>query len=379
MQPPITADRGLTDPDDVEDLIQNAPAVVVSGGLEIVDLGLNVIEDISGDLKGGSITRNSYAVLHASATLAITRELAWGADLVRPYYVISDGARTARFNLGVYHVNTPTWPLHENPPTFDVTGYDMLLRLAQPVGDAYSIAKGANYLAEIENILTSRGYTRYIIDQERAGTVSPSARAWVFDEQITWLTILNDLLAAIGYQGAYQDWDGQIRCEPYVLPIEREAEWTYSDNQYTTMLGTEREIVYDFFDAPNRWVYYRTNLAEGEAPVEGNGIYTYENTSVGDTSVTARNGLVITRMVGVDVADQAALIAQANIGIQADQHIPTLINIKTAVNPLHWHFDRLFLKDGTKIPASDVQCTEWTIQLPPSLEMMDQRWTILVR
>jgi hypothetical protein len=379
MQPKVAPVRSHLTSEQVTSLIQDSPSLVISGGLEIIDLNLNVIEDISSDLAGGSITRNSYADLHAVATLAVTRELDWGADIVRPYYVMSNGTLTARFNLGAYHVNTPAWSGAEVPPTYDVTGYDMLLRLAQPVGDAYAISAGANYLDEIETILIGRGYARYIIDQARAATVAPSSRAWAFDESITWLTILNDLLGAIGYQGVWADWDGRLRCEPYVRPVERTPEWYYSDDPVTTMLSTDREYQRDFFDAPNRWVYYRTNAAEDDPPVEGDGIYTFQNQTVGETSVVGRRGLVITRVVGVDVADQAALIARALQGIQADMEIPTLINVKTSPNPLHWHFDRLIVQDRHALPVADVQCTQWQLGLAPSTEDMQQAWTVIAR
>lgn len=375
MQPYVTPERAHLTADQVRSLIQDSPAVQVSSGLEIVDLGLNVVADVSDDLAGGSITRNSYAELHATAQLSITRALDWGADLVRPYYVLDDGTISARFNLGVYHVNTPAKPKIAQPPTFDVTGYDMLLRLAKPVGDAYSIKYGDPYLQIVEEILVARGYTQYVIDQTRATTTAPGPRAWVLDEQTTWLTIVNDLLTSIGYQGIWADWDGRLRVQPYIIPQDRDIEWLYSDDPETTMLSQEQEELYDFFDAPNRWVFYRTNQAEQDPPVEGDGIYTYQNDAVGDTSVLARGGLVIPRVVGLDVADQAALVAAGQITISADMDIPTVQNLKTFPNPLHWHFDKLTLLDEGSTRLGDYQCTSWTLQLAPNLDDMQQSWT----
>jgi hypothetical protein len=177
----------------------------------------------------------------------------------------------------------------------------------------------------------------------------------------------------------WADWDGRLRCEPYILPAERSIEWVYSDDPDTTMLALDRTISHDYFSAPNRWVYYRTNAAEDDPPVEGDGIYTYQNDSLGETSVQARNGLVITKPVGVDAADQPALISQAQIGIQADMDIPTLTHVKTAPNPLHWHFDRLFVQDAQGLVFSDEQCTAWNLPLPSGEEAadMEQSWTLI--
>ncbi len=379
MQPLVDPPRDHLTADQVIQLLQGEDAISLAGGLEIVDIGLNVIEDISGDLAGGDVERQSYATMHGSARFRITRDIDWGGDLLRPYLVISGGGVSARFNLGVYHPTTPAYPLEESPPTFDVEGYDILLRLNQPVGDAYSLASGENYLAKAAEILSSRGYTEFVIDPARSSAVAPGPRVWAFDDSITWLTVVNDLLGSIGYAGVWSDWNGRLRLESYQNPIERAPEWYYSDDAATTMLSTRRSVERDFFAAPNRWVIYRSNLVEGETPVEGAGIYTYVNDSTGDTSVEARRGLVITRTEGVDVADQAALIARAGQIINADMDVPTLYHVETAPNPLHWHFDRLFLQDSASLPVADAMCTQWSMPLPPDFGDMRQQWRILAR
>lgn len=377
MQPVVEPIRAHLTADQVTAIIQDAEGVTLRGGMEIVDLDLAVIEDISDFLGGGTVERQSYADLHGSLTFKLNQPLDWGADMVRPYIVMGDGINEARFNLGVYMPNTPAHPLDEDLPTYDVTGYDILLRLRQKVGDAYGIAAGTNYLAEIEQIIQGQGFTQYVIDPTAAATVSPTSRAWPFDGELTWLGLVNDMLASIGYQGVYSDWDGKIRCQAYQIPIERTPEWYYSDDTTTTMLSRERAIEYDYFEAPNRWVVYRSNLAEDTAPTEGAGMYTYTNESTGKTSVQARNGLVQTRVESRDVADQAALVAETLKLVSADMEIPTLIPIQVAPNPLHWHFDRLFLTDAGSMPAADVMCTRWTIPIPPDTGDMQQEWRVL--
>ena len=379
MQPLVDAVRSNLTAAQVVQIIQNEESIVLTGGLEIVDIDLNVVEDISGDLAGGSVERQSYADLHGSARFNITRVIDWGGDLLRPYIKMSGGGLTARFNLGVYHPTTPDWPLEESPPTFAAEGYDILLRLAQPVGDAYSVDVGVSYLAKVEEILLARGYSQYIIDQEKADVLTPTSRVWAFDDSITWLTIVNDLLASVGYFGIFSDWNGRLRVQAYRAPIERGIEWYYSDDQATTMLSTKRTVSHDFFSTPNRWVIYRSNMDEGVTPVEGAGIYTYVNDAVGETSVQARRGLVITRAQGVDAADQGSLIAQASQIIDADMSVPTTFNLEVSPNPLHWHFDRLLLQDSASFPIADVMCTQWSLPLPPDTGDMTQQWRVLAR
>lgn len=368
MQPRTNTTRTLTSAQLVA-LLQDSPDPLLTGGLELVDLGLNLVEDISDDLLGGEVTRNSYATMHGSLTINVARVLDWGAALIRPYLAITgtvpgQGRLSARFNLGVYHPTIPETVTGASVPTWGVGGYDILWRLAQPVGDAYAIAAGDPYLAAVEQILLARGYQAYVINQVSAATVAPADRTWVFDETTTWLTIVNDLLSSIGYAGIWSDWDGRLRCEPYILPQARANEWVYSDDQATTMLGVQRTIVRDYTDAPNRWVTYRSNNVDDVAPVEGNGIVTIQNDNIGDTSVTARGGVVITKVTGVDAADQPSLIAQANAIAQTDMDIPRVITGTLPVaNPLHWHFDRVYLRTAEYL--GDVQCTEWNLKLPP--------------
>lgn len=355
--------------DQVRALLRTSPARTVTAGLELVDLGLTVLQDISDDLAGGTITRNSYADLHATAALRVTRELDWGAGLVRPYVTLSADGVSARFNLGVYLLSTPAHSLAESPPTFDVDGYDLLWRLRQPVGDAYGVPAGDAYLTRVEEILVSLGFTAYIIDQSAAGKTLPTPRAWPMDDRTTWLGIVNDLLASVGYAGIWSDWNGRLRAEAYQLPAQRAPEWTYGDDVETTMLGTQLVVQRDFFAAPNSWVFYRTNMDETTTPVDGNGVYRFANQSVGDTSVDARGGLVVTKVVGLDAADQASLIAQGQAIIAADMTIPTTISVPVALHPRHWHFDRLLMIGGV-FPVADVQCTSWSMSLPPSTDDM---------
>jgi hypothetical protein len=377
MQPLTDPPREAYTAPQIRALLQDAPALTLSGGLEIVDINLDVVQDISGSLAGGQVERSSYAVMHGTARFQITQDIDWGGDLLRPYIVVSDGVISPRWNLGVYHPTTPDYSLEETPPTFDAEGYDILLRLNQPVGDAYSLAAGTSYLTRVEEILLARGYTQYVIDQSAVGTVAPTARVWAFDDNITWLSIINDLLASIGYAGVWSDWNGRLRCSPYLLPLDRSPEWYYSDDALTTMLSTKRSVSRDYFSTPNRWVFYRSNMVEGATPVEGNGIYTFVNDSVGDTSVDARRGLVITRTESVDVADQGSLVVRAMQTIQADMDVPTQVNVQTSPNPQHWHFDRLFLQDSASLPVADVMCTQWTLPLPPSTGDMAQVWRVI--
>lgn len=373
MQPLTAPPRdGLTDAQIIE-LLRDAPGLEIEAGCELLDMSLTVLDDLSDVLDSGSVSRQSYAQLHGSAQLAIERELDWGQALVRPYMLVSSATTTARFNLGAYFTSSPKTTLGTSPQLYDVTGYDILDVLNTPVGEAYAVAQGAGYLATVETILRDQGVTQYLIDQSRADALLPSPRVWPMDENTSWLTIVNDLLASVGYAGIWSDWDGRMRVQPYQSPSQRATEWTYDVEPETALVSPERATELDLYRAPNRWVFWRSNNLDGPPPVEGNGLFTFVNRVAGPTSVQARGGRVITKPVTLDVADQAALVAAAQKTIDADLRNPAKVTLTTSPNPLHWHFDRITMNDPAAYPLAQMLVTAWT--LPLDGEDMSHEWS----
>jgi len=375
MQQPTDEPRNTMTDDSVIHLIQNANSVIIGKGLELLTMGLELTEDISTDFRSGSVSRSSYATLHGTANFSITRQLDWGRSIVRPYYIIESTEVRARFNLGAYYTSTPKRNTGEFPITYDVVGYDIIHGLADTVGEVYALNAGTNYLTAIEQILIERGYSRYSINQSASSKTLPTPKIWVMDERTTWLSIINDLLSSIGYSGVWSDWNGTLHCEPYVNPSDKGPEWYYTSDQATSMLGPNREIHKDFYDAPNRWVAVRSNVVDGATPVDGNGIYTYTNEFDGETSVSARGGRVITRYLSLEAADHASLVSQAQIAINADMLRKAKIVVSTFPNPLHWHFDRVLINDPALGPIMDALVTQWT--LPLNGDDMSQEWSVL--
>jgi hypothetical protein len=377
VQPLVADPRSTLTDAQVVALIQDAPALTVSAGLELLDMTLAVQADMSDGLVGGSVSRASYASLHGTATLNLSVELDWGTAIVRPYIVLTDGVIAARFNLGAYFTSTPHHDLDTVPSMFAVSGYDILYALSSPVGEVYAVDVGIAYLTAVESILTGQGFVAgtYLIDQASVATVLPSARVWPIDERTTWLTVVNDLLGAIGYAGIWSDWDGRLHCEPYANPRDRGPEWFYDVDTATSMLTLKRTIERDFFAAPNRWVGVRSNNVDGIAPVEGAGVYTVVNAHDGPTSTEARGGRVISRILSLDVADQASLIALVEQTVDADLRLKTTLTLGTSPNPLHWHFDRVVVNDPAIGSFVDVLVTDWTLPLDGG--DMQHSWTLL--
>lgn len=375
MQGLTEAPRDTLTEAQVTELIRDAEVLTVDCGIELLDQSLNVLTDFSEYLKAGTVERGSFNTLHGSCNMVVTKtDLDWGTAIGRPYMILSGRDITARFNLGAYYLTSPDKPIYATPARTEVVGYDILDGLNDPVGATYSIAQGAAYLTKITEILTQRGYTKYIMDQTAAATVTPTARVWALDENTTWLTIINDMLASIGYQGVWSDWNGYLRMHTYISPQNRGPEWTYTSDEFKGQIYPERSIQEDYFHAPNRWVAIRQNNTEGDTPEEGDGIFTFTNQATGKTSVAAR-GRVITRILSIDAADQASLQAAAQISIDADMRIPIKAEVKTSANPLHWHFDRITVVDPDMGGILQAQATNWKMDLRTG--KMDHSWTVL--
>jgi hypothetical protein len=69
---------------------------------------------------------------------------------------------------------------------------------------------------------------------------------------------------------------------------------------------------------------------------------------------------VITKVLGVDAADQPSLVNLAQVTIDADKSVARVYQNATSPNPLHWHFDRIVLSDNAVGTWIDAQATKWT-------------------
>lgn len=374
MQPLTVAPRDGYTYDEVVAVIRDTPAPLVGAGAELIGMDLETVEDLTADLFGGSVGRDSYATLHGTCDLSLGRGLDWANAIVRPY-VTMDGLR---FDLGAYLTSVPSEQTGTDPMVYEVQGHDILLLLRNRVGTGYSLPAGTVVLDTVEAILLAQGFLRYVIDPEKYDAVLPAALVWPLDDNTTWLTVVNDLLAAVGYRGIWSDWRGALRCEPYISPTDRDAEWVYHGTGAASQLSVGKTVTRDLFDTPNRWIAVRRDNIDGPQPVEGDGMYTYTNEYIGPTSVEARRRVITAPLIQVDAVDQAALVAAVQDRAAADMSTPTVIELAVPVpNPAHWHFDRVFVDDPALGGFAEVLVTKWTLPLAPDTGDMTQTWSVL--
>lgn len=346
-------------------------ALQVASGLELLDDTDAFVADISDDLvaAGSKVSHNNIATIHGTATLNIARMLTWGAQRARPYMTLTDldTGLSARWNLGVYVLATPTRPVGLTPETYQVTGSDKLYLLNGPVGDSYSVASGANVLAAAKAAITAADPAAVVVfDGSAASATLPNALTWPLASSTisTWLDVVNGLLKTISYQPVWCDWNGAYRSGPLQDPAVRSPEFAFTaDDSLTTIVGQNRTLTADLWNAPNWWRFVAQNWAT--TPTEGNGQYTVQNPSSGPASQAAV-GRTVRKVMYLNAADQASLQALGDQQVAADKRVVQSFQVNLGPMPAQWHLDVVSYTDSAAGGSMKVATQSWSLNLDGS-------------
>jgi hypothetical protein len=269
----------------------------------------------------------------------------------------------ARFNLGVYVLTTPDTKRGEEPPTWDVQGYDLLHLLQDGPGDTYVATAGTTYLQAVRDVVTASGVGATLrLDGTGQDTTLPRDRVWALPVAASWLTIINDLLREIGYIGVYANAEGELRSRPFAAVDQAASEWTLDTaDPATNIVGEERVVSEDVWGRPNWWRFVRQQLAY--QPVEGDGLYTVQNADDGATSQNAL-GRTVRRLHYLDAPDQASLVAQGDRIVAEDRQVTRRIDLTIDPLPAMGHRDVFTLIDGGT--TEKAVASGWTLPLDGS-------------
>lgn len=334
-----------------------ADSVEVSAGCDLIDASNVFVDDISDDFDGGSISHDNYATVHGSCRLSITRALTWGKDRVRPWMTVGG----VRFNLGVYVLTTPDTKRGEEPITYDVTGYDLLHLLQDGPGDTYTVVAGTTYTQAVRDVITASGIgARVLLDGTRQDATLPATRVWALTgDGPSWLSVVNDLLREIGYDGIHADEDGNLRSGPFQDPAVAPSEWTFdTSDPRTNIVHEDRTETEDVWGAPNHWRFVRSRM--DTQPVEGDGIYAVTNQSDGPTSIDSL-GRTVRKVVFLDAADQATLEAQGDKIVTEDRQVAHEFDLTVDPLPAMGHRDVVTLVDAGS--SDKMPVASWSLNL----------------
>jgi hypothetical protein len=330
-----------------------APVVEVDFGADLLDASDRFVEDISADLQDAKVSRSMYADVHGTCELTLMRELDWGVDRVRLWQTVSDGKETVKFHLGVFLPNVPEHKAGQDPRPREVSGMDKMWLLQREIGDTYVVPTGVSYLDAIRGVLTDAGVDGDVyLDGTRQDTLVDRPAVWLLtDQPATWLRPINDLLAMIGYRGMWVSPEGRFRSQPYKPPTESPSEWLFDlGDLATNIVGEDRELTGDVWDAPNWWRFVRRQESE---PTVGDGIYQVD--MIGDD-------LPRRRVVFLDAADQASLVSQGEALVSEDVRNVRLLKVDTGPLPAAGHFDVVDVRDADLV-VGKCQARRWSLEL----------------
>ncbi|QWW20124.1 hypothetical protein I6B53_03235 [Schaalia sp. 19OD2882] len=200
-------------------------------------------------VTGGDVTLSAATRLRASGTLQVDevgQQIDWGTDRVRIDYEANGQA----WPIGVFLLSAPTQSFEDGMVSRRV---ELLGKLAVIDQDAtvstLSLASGTRVTDAVRQILAEAGETRMAV------TDSPETlkSQMVWDPGTSKLTVINDLLDAIGYWALSPDGAGVLQVRPYVRPAARPQSWTFAEGEQAVH-SAKWDLEQDLADVPNRVV-----------------------------------------------------------------------------------------------------------------------------
>ena len=382
MQPVLHGPRQALDANAVRRLLQGSTAVKVEYGAEWLGNNLALVSDVSGYMsKGSTVASDCFATIHRTCSLKFDSNVPFNyvTDFVKPYMVLTDlnSGFKARFNLGVYTLQTPVFDNGTLPSVLTFTGYDLIYFLDQPIGSTFTVPQGQDPAA-VAAALIAQAVPYAVVNYEESTELTPFDATWPFDDQnqFTYLEVINTLLKMAGYAPVWVDWEGAFQVHAFADPLTAQTEWDFNLLDSTNIVAVPRASIQDFFSVPNYWRFVRNNLTS--APVEGVSMLTYVDNQIQNPGSFPNRGRYIKKIQSVDATSFQALWVQAVQQIGTDLLPSEIFDVQTSPFPLAWHKDIFSYFDPNiaaiqpaKSSLRRVQAVTWQM----SLDGADTTWT----
>lgn len=338
-----------------------SPHLTVEYGLDLLDSDNAWIMDLSDDLLDGSLTveRDAERTIHGTCSFAITRELDWGAQRVRPSITVvdADGGEST-WHLGVYVLETPERRIAETPESWTVQGYDLTAVLDTPHGAGFSTTTADTVVDVVTELVEAAVPGASVSIDYTAATCA--AASWPLDESTTTLQIVNGVLGMAGYGPIWTDRDGTFRATPAVLVSGLSSVATLSADGDGAVVDEDRTVVQDLWAAPNVWTFF-FDTTTGDIPVDGAGQYVVTNNNDGPSSVNGRGGRVVRKVVRLDVPDQATLESVADTIVEADKAQGLIVRCTSTPQPDVWHGSPVRYTDSAAALDQVLAAVRWRL------------------
>lgn len=223
----------------------------------LVDLAGNTVEENIGGVSGGVIDGNVNAPIRWTGSINLEAPPAW--DLwntrIQPIYY-----RTGRAPeiVGTFHARPDSWRMERGRHATKLNLYDLTIHVQEDeMTQTWVESENAVVTTRVADILQSIGLNV---------SVTPSTeklrRALVFDETVTKLRVINDMLSAANFFALHVNPLGQFQVRPYEPPYQRPTVYSFGtrpDAEHTaTVAGAYPQTL------PNRVIAKAPG--DGDAP-----------------------------------------------------------------------------------------------------------------
>lgn len=244
---------------------------------------------------GGEVTFSATTRLKSSGTVEIQNPpegIDWLNDRVRVSITIND----TTWSLGVFLIAAPETQYSEDGKHYRV---ELISKLAildqQAVEQTFSLPTGTPVLETIQRLIHQTGETKTALTPSNAVVRNPTT----WEAGTPYLTIINDLLKAIGYWSLNIDEQGAFIASPYTKPNQRPTIWEFREGENATHLARWNRN-HDTSNIPNKIVLV-TNTTPPLTAIATN------TNPASPYSFGARGRWIVRAERGVDAVDEKVL------------------------------------------------------------------------
>ena len=294
---------------------------------------------------------NALARIKSTATINITKdsEINFLTDRIKIIRCIKTPEGIYRFPFGVFLLSSPQETIDYGVTSIPIQCCDKLQILDwKKTRKIEVIPAGTSIDNEIARWLGTYQYTIPV-----SGKTTNSDKS--FEGGTPYLDIINYFLEVINYTSLYLDQNGFYTAEPYVLPIDRQPDITYSTDDNYKILENIVVSELDSFGIANVFVRY-VELSDGTGMR-----YEYENRN--DNSIFSLQNFpyeIVSYEQLEDIADSDTLEAKTLRDASNATQKYSKLSFNTMIMPYHWYMTTVFVKYYDKINDKYSE-TSWSI------------------
>lgn len=346
-------------------------SVQVFPRLYLSNLNNDIGEEITQYVADGSVTFDAGRLIPMSLKLKFHEN---GTPIIRPFldYVavffttIYDNGDEVTSQMGLFNTMPPQKTYTPSQHVAEINGNDVTWRLSMDVFDkGYSIAAGTNIVTAINTILTAAGITRTAI----TATSMTNDVAFSWKVGTTKLTVVNDLLASMGYYPIYAAKDGTLTSQRYVSANDLQVATTYDTTSEANPVRIIRQVQMNpqFDKVVNKVVVVRQGPNQEVITVTRTNMNTDSPTSIPNL------GMTIAKVINDSkVVDHASARALAIKTLEAGSYVYERWKITTTAdverNPYEAYHATIVDAYGNTLIDNKFYCTEWTLDFNGQME-----------